>query len=193
MKTNRIEALSDALFAIVLTILVLEIKIPVDLDENLVHGLLDLLPKFVSYILSFIVIGIFWIGHHNTFNFIKKTDRVFLWINIFFFMFISLIPFSASLLGEYWGNGIAINFYGINLIIVGLLMFTLWNYAIKNKLTNSLDKKFINSVNKRILIGPLFYFLGIALSFVNKDLGVLLFFIPVIIQILPASLDKLLK
>lgn len=197
MKTNRIEALSDALFAIVLTLLILEIRIPqlsnpVSVTE-LRNSLIMLSPKFISFAVSFVVVSVFWIGHHNQFNFINKSDRIFLWLNILLFMFVSFIPFSSGLLGEYPKNQLSIVFYGVNLIIVGFILYMHWNYAVKNKLTPNLSKEFINGVNKRILIGPLFYFIGIMASFLNPFLSLICFIVPVVIQILPGNIDRFLK
>lgn len=197
MNTNRIEALSDALFAIVLTILILEIKVPHLGDPinstELLQGLELLVPKFVSFFISFVVIGIFWIGHHNQFPFIERSNRVFLWINIIFFCFVSLIPFSANLLGEYPLNPVSSIFYGSNLFIVGMALYAHWNYAVMAGLTKKLSSSVVTAANKRILVGPACYFLGALTAVINPRLSLVLFIVPVIVQILPGRIDRHLR
>lgn len=197
MRTNRIEALSDGIFAIVMTLLVLELKVPH--IEGIGHGeliksLFELSPKFISYILSFIILGIYWIGHHNQMHFIKKSDRTFLWLNLMFFLFVSLVPFSTALLGEYPTEQVSIIVYGANLVLSGLSLFFVWDYAVKSKLAEgNLTKDFIKMVNFRILTTPVICLVAIIVSYINITVSLLLLGIPIIFYILPGRLDKLLK
>lgn len=192
MRTNRIEALTDGIFAIVMTLLILELHIP-NIHANLLTQLYNLLPKFISFIISFIILGIFWIGHQNQYAFIKKVDRVFLWINILFFMFVGLVPFSAGLLGEFPQEKISIFIYGLNLTFVGMMMYLHWWYAVKKLIEVELKPEFIKQVNKRILIGPLCYLVALPVSFFSPYLSIFLFILPVIIQVLPGRIDRFLK
>lgn len=133
MGTKRIEALSDGVFSIVMTLLVLGLAVPVMKDplasRELLMKLLEMLPKFIAYIVSFTVLGIFWILHKRQLNFIVKSNGMFLWINIFFLMVVSLIPFSTALLGDYPGNRIAVFMYGINFLVGFQFLFLKWIYA----------------------------------------------------------------
>src|SRR5215471_13774083 len=102
---NRIEALSDGIFAIALTLLVLELHIP-DLPPNasnvqVAPALFKLWPKFLTYVVSFISLGVYWIGHHNMYHAIRRADRVLLWFNILFFMCVLLLLFSTSFLNAF--------------------------------------------------------------------------------------------
>jgi uncharacterized membrane protein len=134
LGTGRLEAFSDGVFAIVITLLILEIKVPVLVGDNIHLGraLLELWPKYASYIMSFIVVGVYWVAHHNKFHFIKQTDRVLLWINIFFLMSVAVIPFPAALIGEYLFNSTAILVYGGVQVITGALNTLMWWYATHN-------------------------------------------------------------
>ena len=130
---NRIEALSDGIFAIVMTLLILEIRVP-NLPPNapnveVAPGLVALWPKFVSYIVTFVSLGFFWVGHHIMYHAIRRADRTLLWLNIFFFMFVSLLPFSTSLLNAFSEAFIAPLFFGANLAIIGWILFFQWSYA----------------------------------------------------------------
>jgi uncharacterized membrane protein len=130
---NRIEALSDGIFAIVMTLLVLEIHLP-ELPGNasnlqLAPALAHLWPKFLSYGVSFVSLGVYWISHHNLYHLIRRSDRVLLWLNIFFFMLASLLPFSTSLLNAFRQTQIAPFFFGANLTLIGWLLYMQWAYA----------------------------------------------------------------
>ena len=130
---NRIEALSDGVFAIVMTILVFNFKVP-ELPPDaqnvqLTPALFALWPKFVTYAVSFVSLGVFWIGHHMMYHTIRKADRALLWLNIFFFMFVSVLPFSASLVDAFLQAQIAPLFFGANIAVIGWLLFLQWAYA----------------------------------------------------------------
>ena len=99
---NRIEALTDGVFAVAMTLLVLDIKVP-ELEQPLATAelplkLLSLWPKFLSYTISFVILGAYWVGHHVQLSFIRRADRPLLWINVFFLLWVALVPFSTALL-----------------------------------------------------------------------------------------------
>lgn len=125
MEKNRLEAFSDGVFAIVITLLILEIRLPeVDYDQ-LRQALVEVLPRIFAYIMSFIIIGLYWISHHNSFHPVKKVDRVFLWMNMLLLLFVSFIPFPTALHGRYPFKPLPIIMYGATLIAcnaVGLSM-----------------------------------------------------------------------
>jgi uncharacterized membrane protein len=130
---NRIEALSDGIFAIVMTLLILELHVP-DLPPTAANvevtpALVALWPKFVSYLVAFVSLGVFWIGHHVMYHAIRRADRTLLWLNIFFFMFVSLLPFSTSVLNAFPRAFIAPFLFGVNLSVIGWLLFFQWIYV----------------------------------------------------------------
>lgn len=115
------EALTDGIFAIVMTLLVLDIKVPHDFIGNISGELAALMPNLFSFGVSFIVLGIFWNAHHSLFHFIKKLNNGLIWLNILFLLIVSLIPFSAALLGSYPSDRIAVQLYGIHILAVVLM------------------------------------------------------------------------
>src|SRR6516165_2392198 len=130
---NRVEALTDGVFAVAMTLLVLDIKVP-ELEQSLATAelplkLLSLWPKFLSYTISFVILGVYWVGHHVQLSFIRRADRPLLWINIFFLLWVALVPFSTALLSEYAKTRLAIAIYGANLIAIGLTLALHWWYA----------------------------------------------------------------
>jgi uncharacterized membrane protein len=198
LGTDRIETLSDGIFAIVMTLLVLEIHVPeigqLTSSAALMHALVALAPKFLSYVISVVVLGTFWIGHHLQFYYIKHSNRTFLWINIVFFAFISLIPFSAALLGNYHHEQVAVIMYGLNLIASGILISALWIYANNGHrlVHDNIDPKLVRIALKYMLMAPIAYAIGIAVSFWSITASLYLYAIIPILYILPSKLDSYL-
>ena len=118
-----------------MTLMVFDIKVPGQTQTtpwSLQYELIRLWPRFLAYAISFIMLGVYWVGHHNQYHYIRRTDRGFLWINIFFLMGVSLIPFSTGLLGQYPEERTALVVYGLNLIMVGGFLYAHWWYATGN-------------------------------------------------------------
>ncbi|NJL56438.1 DUF1211 domain-containing protein [bacterium] len=116
VSPSRLEALSDGVFAIVITLLVLELRVP-ELssrlaNDQLLTALVALLPKLLGYITSFLMIAIYWVAHHNVFHLLQRCDRICLWLNLLFLMCLAFIPFPTALLGEYPQTQVAISVYG---------------------------------------------------------------------------------
>lgn len=124
---------SDAVFAIALTLLALEIRVP-EIPAGSVATLLpaklvELLPKFYSFLLSFWIVGLYWLAHHHTLRYISGYDRRLLLINLLFLMWIVVLPFSSSLLGEYANQQIVVIIYALNLALIGLTLSWMWWHA----------------------------------------------------------------
>jgi len=105
LATYRVENLGDGIFAIAMTLLILEFHVPQlggpSVSRALAQALIEMWPVLICYAMSFLILGVLWIGHHNQFHFIRRTDRLMLWINLAFLMSIAFIPFSTGLLGRY--------------------------------------------------------------------------------------------
>jgi uncharacterized membrane protein len=130
---NRILALSDGVFAIALTLLVLNIEVP-EIPEDLVAEelpgtLLDLWPKFLSYLLSFVVIIFYWMAHHSIFGLIKDHDWALVWLNSLFLMCVAFLPFPTALLGGYGYQQLVVVIYAGSLAITRLLLSLVWWYV----------------------------------------------------------------
>ncbi len=123
MKKNRLESFSDGVFAIVITLLVLSIKIPTVSYRDLPDDLIALLPSIGVYVLSFILIGMYWVFHHYTFRMLREVDGVLIWLNILFLLFLSFLPFPTTLMGRYPFQAVPVLIYGINLILSNLTGF----------------------------------------------------------------------
>ena len=147
-------------------------------------------PKILSYAISFLILAIYWSGHHRQFHYIKHSDRVLVWINIMFLMFISILPFSTSLLGEYREQQISIFVYGSNSIIIAGLLYIQWRYATYHHrlVDENLDPFIKRTLSSRVLFGIIIYLIAIGVSFVFVQLSVFLFTLILIPAVWPNKL-----
>jgi uncharacterized membrane protein len=177
---GRLESLTDGIFGTVMTVLVLSLSVPIisarassnpiaTENAQLLASLRSLLPDILSYVISFAILGAFWMRHHMMFNFVKSVDRVLLWLNIIFLLTIGFIPFSTALIGRYPSLQLSLIIYGANLIATTLTSLFLWRYVIKNDLLShdTLDEKIMNQINNRMSVGPVSYGIAIVVSFLD--------------------------
>jgi uncharacterized membrane protein len=134
LSTRRIEALTDGIFAIAMTLLVLTLTLPdaTQTKLNLSELLAAQWPKFFNYALSFALLAIFWIVHHQQFHYIRRTNRTHIWINIGILMFVALVPFTTDVAGDYSRQTIAELLFSGNLLILGLFFLLNWVYSCHN-------------------------------------------------------------
>ena len=128
MNKQRLEAFSDGVFAIVITLLILDIRIPVVPPTDLGAALVNILPQLLTYILSFFIVGLYWHLHHQVAAEIKLIDGAFIWLNLVWLLFVSMLPFPTALLGRYPLQPIPLTIYGINLILVNVTGFVILAY-----------------------------------------------------------------
>ncbi len=173
---ERLVFFSDAVFAIAITLLALEIHLPVEAaglsDYQLMNSLIEIWPKYLSFIISFLVIGNFWISHHRRFRSITRYDNRLLLLNLVMLMCVAFIPFPTSILSEN-SNRTATIFYALSIAMTGLLSTILWWYASReNRLTM---KSFDHQIAHRYLLSnltiPVVFLLSIGLAFINPDLA----------------------
>jgi uncharacterized membrane protein len=191
LTTSRIEAFSDGVFAIAITLLVLNLQVPKVPVPELVSRVLALWPNFLSYVLSVVIIGIYWVAHHNMFHYIKRSNRPLLWINILFLLCVAFIPFPAGLLGEYPLQRISIIIYASSLIVTNLFLSLLWWYATHNHrlVEEDIDPHFVSMVNRRNMTAPVVYLLSIGLSILSPLVSLIVFFLFPLYYIIPSRVD----
>ena len=168
LTTRRLETLSDGIFAFAMTLLVLTLTLPDAMQTKLSLSqlLADQWPKFFNYALSFLLLAVFWIVHHQQFHFIHRTDRSHLWINIGILMFVALMPFSTDVTGDYSDNTLAQLVFSGNLLILGLLFLLNWWYACWHHrlVAPDLDREIILRGMRRGSIVPVIAFISMVLS-----------------------------
>lgn len=175
--TTRVEAFSDGVFAIAITLLVLEIRVPApDATEHgrtLLAALRGLWPSYLGYALSFVTIGIMWANHHSIFHYIRRADRYFVLINVMFLLCISFLPFPTALLAEYLpepgGRTLAVAAYSATLVVIALAYNALWWYAVAGDrlLAADADRDAVRTISRRYAAGPISYGISFGLAFVN--------------------------
>jgi uncharacterized membrane protein len=192
MEKNRLEAFSDGVFAIVITLMILEIKVPHVELHDLNQALLKTIPKFLSFGLSFIIIGVYWVSHHNMMHFIGKVDRNALWLNILVLLTICVIPFPTALLGDYPNTITPVIFYGSTLAAVNLSGGLFWIYCTQaGRLSvHNLNPQFAKRVAKLHLSPLLMYISAILLSFISVWISYLIYIIVPLFFIIPNPLLK---
>jgi uncharacterized membrane protein len=175
-RISRIEALSDGVFAIAMTLLVLDIKVPVGefhSERELISAFWTLTPRFMAYLLGFMTLGIFWVGHSTQFTFIKRTDRHLTWLSVFVLMVISVFPFTTAFLSEYIMFKFAVGIYWLNIFLAGVAVYLPWRYARKAKLLDeSATAQVFRAIQKRIIIAQSLYLVAALLCFINTYLSV---------------------
>lgn len=202
MNKLRLELLSDAVFAIIMTLLIIEIKVPelhgANIDNfQLLNKISELGDLFISYFLSFFILAMFWLHHHALFHFFTKNiNRQLAVLNMVFLCFLCLIPFSAHLLGSYPHLQSAILIYGLNIIAVSIMGITMFFYALKSKEIDNGEAtpRNLKQAAIRLTLTPLFAIFGISISFIYPYVLPGIFFIfPILFNIIPGGLDFLEK
>lgn len=184
MEKSRLEAFSDGVIAIIITIMVLELKVPSGAHATDIKSLLPLVPVFVSYLLSFIYVGIYWNNHHHTMQAVETVNGTILWANMHLLFWLSLVPFVTAWMGENDFARWPVTCYGVvlimNAIAYGLLMLTL----IRHHGRDSLLARAIGHDRKgNISIG--IYATAIALAWVNPTISFALYILVACIWFIP--------
>ena len=174
---DRLLTFSDGVFAIAVTLLVLDLHEPV-VSHGLLGALLKEWPAYLSYVLSFLVIGIVWAQHHLMFQYIRRTDHLFILINIVSLMWVAVVPFPTALLARYLENPgerqTAIAIYA-GLFLVGSLLVNLrWQYAIHygQLLDKSVDRRTVQKLTRSYALGPLLYLVDFVLALVSPQASI---------------------
>ncbi len=203
LSTGRLEALSDGVLAIVITLLILAF---LDADHDIadspsmssaevVKVLVSFWPHLLGYVLSFVLIAIYWIIHHHMFHYIRRADRGLLWLNMLFLMSVAFVPFPTDLLSaciEHESNVIVV-LYGASHLICGLTLAVVWCYATCNRrlVAEDLDISVLRATTQTTLTGPALYSIGIALSFVSTTAALVVYCVVPLLYIVPGKIDQM--
>ncbi|TAK59127.1 DUF1211 domain-containing protein [Patescibacteria group bacterium] len=194
LTTARIQSLGDNIFAFAMTMLVLNFLLPeLGRENTLVSVLSDLSFSFIAYVMSFVVLGVMWVSQQNQYHFIERTDRLFLWINIFFLMFVVFIPFSTHTLGLYYDSTLAVLIYGLNLLICGALLYMHWAYATHNRrlVAPNLSERVVKVISFRFIFIILWVSIAVLVSFLSIHAAFFLFVPAMILGMIPTMMDRL--
>jgi uncharacterized membrane protein len=176
---DRIPAISDGIFAVAMTLLVLDLKTParelVHSNADLMHTLAGMSPEFFTYFVSFLTLGIFWMGQQAQLNFVDSSDRNFTWIHLAFLLGISMLPFSTRLLSEFILYRGALLCYWLNFLYLGIVLYASWRYAVRRKLLSAEATHELScAVERRLLIAQALYAGSAALCFFDTRMSIAL-------------------
>ena len=196
MPLARIEAFSDGVFAIVVTLLVLEIHVPqvsgMNVSAALIGSLTAMLPKFLSFVLSFMIVCIWWVAHHHFFHVLKGADRGLLWFNCLFLLWLAFIPFPTALLGDYPHERVAVMCYAAVMGLAGLSFSWMryYSFFIADLAHAGLDRALMRKAMIKSALNPILHFVGLIIALVDTRIAIgLLIAIPLMFFV-PSQLEK---
>jgi len=174
---GRIAALSDGVFAVAVTLLVLDIHAPECADihgeTQLASALFALAPRGLTWLLSVMTLGIFWVGQHTQLQQLERSDRDFAWASYLFLVAISALPFSTRVLADFFDFRLALGLYWANILLCGATIYLTWGLAVGKKLTRAdVSAETDRAIRRRIQIAQALYFAGMLLGLVQTTLGV---------------------
>jgi uncharacterized membrane protein len=197
LRSIRLEALGDGIFAVAMTILAVELRWP-ELKDTSMHAFVnafrELWPRLSCYFISFVVLGIMWFGHRVMFEYIGRTNRYFIFLGILFYMMVCLVPLNTRFLAEnslQWGT---VFVYGLNLSLCNLTLYAQWFYGIKHK--GLLERELPLQVQKEakflFLISPVVYLFAIIISIWVPVISLVIFIATPLVYLIPNKIDKYL-
>lgn len=181
ISTSRLEAFSDGVFAIAITLLIIEIKVPSHDDlknQSLMHYIWVQWPKYFAYVLSFLIIGIYWANHHYLFKLFKRTDHLFNLLNVFFLMAIAFLPYPTGVLGDYIITAEhakpAITFYTFALCLPAFAWLLIWVYAKRDRkiVDHRLTSRFVDALTSQYYLSNVLYISAFAVSFFSAAVSI---------------------
>lgn len=174
-ETGRIEAFSDGMFAIAITLLILEVKAPSPAAGHLASALLQQWPSYLAFLLSFFYIGVMWMNHHRMFTHIRRSNDTLLILNLLLLLGVTAVPFPTAVLASHLGTQdqkTAAVFYNAVYTVIAVFFNVLWRYAVRHEL---LDKRLAASadlISRQYAVGPLMYLVCLVLAFVDVRLSI---------------------
>jgi uncharacterized membrane protein len=176
---DRLAALSDGIFAVAMTLLVLDLRVPVveglHTEAALWHELVKLSPRLLTYFLSFLTLGIFWVGQQTQLNQLTRSDRNLTWIHLGFLLGVSLMPFSTGLLAEFTTNRLALVVYWLNLLLLGVVLFASLSYQARSGLLkDDTTAQMLAAGRRRIVVYQVLYAVCLLVGLVSTYAGIAL-------------------
>ena len=171
-SAERLAALSDGIFAVAMTLMVLDLRLPaaaaIHGEHDLWRALWALLPRLLTYLMSFLTLGIFWVGQQTQLNHLARSDRHLSWIHLGFLFAVTISPFSTMLLAEFMAYRAALLVYWINILLLGAILYGSWGYALQAGLVKAeLPAEVPAAICRRIVIAQALYAAGALLCVIN--------------------------
>jgi uncharacterized membrane protein len=193
LKISRLEGLTDGIFAIAMTILVLDLRLPESAGTGDLLDILknDVLLKLFIYAGSFVILGTLWVAMNFQLGLLERLNRQYLWTNVFYLMVICVVPFSASLIGSYPNSPTSISFYAINLLCASLGQLLTAQCSHTYNLNKEIYTPAIrHAVIRRIFVAPIFYIGSLVVAHWNTTAAAIMLVAPTVLYMIPGSVDR---
>jgi uncharacterized membrane protein len=192
-ETARLETFADGVFAIAITLLVLEIRVPPADTSNLASALLDQWTEFAAYVISFLTIGVIWVSHHQMFELITHVTPTFLYLNVIFLLPVAFVPFPTALVAQHIndpdGRTVAVLLYGATSVLIALMFNVLWAYASARNLGAAGPmREQINAAARGFRLGPLVYLAATLIALFNPFVSMAIFAALAVYWMLPGRI-----
>jgi len=186
-ETSRVEAFSDGVFAIAITLLILDVRLPSNIETGkLASALLKLWPSYLAFLTSFGTIGVMWMNHHRLFNLINRSDDGLIALNTLLLLGVTWVPFPTALLAQHLLGSdqyIPAALYSGSYVIIAIMFNVLWRYVVKRKLV--VDHANVSAITRQYYFGPLFYLIALLIGFKNATACLVFNFLLVLYFALP--------
>ncbi len=171
-SAERLAAISDGIFAVAMTLLVLDLRTPAESaihsEAELWRAIVALAPRVLVYLMSFLTLGIFWVGQQTQLNHLERSDRDLTWLHLAFLFAVSLTPFSTSLMAEFISYRVALVAYWANILLLGILAYVSWTYAVRARLVKpDVTNEVSDAFKRRVISAQTLYACGAALCVIN--------------------------
>lgn len=195
LEKNRLEALIDGVFAVAMTLLVLDIKLPEDIvvasNDQLWGRLLALERHLVIYVISFVVIGMYWINHHVQFHFVTRSSRGLIWINLGYLLLISFLPFATDLIGDHRELVLPCEIYGLTLLALSMASLVHLEYLARHpELVLPELKAVMKQIRVRIAMFTIVPVLSMAVAFFSTHVALYVYLLLVAVHFFPGPIEK---
>jgi uncharacterized membrane protein len=196
LEKSRLEALADGIFAVALTLLVLDIRLPEDVvyatNDALWRRLASLERHFVIYVISFVVIGMYWINHHIQFHFVTRTNRILIWINLMYLLLVSFLPFATDLIGDHKDLVLPCEIYGATLVLLSFVNYAHVGYLSRHPQFTSpgFTPEVIACIRRRITFFAVVPLVSMSVAFFSTHLALYVYLLLVGAHFLPGQIDR---
>lgn len=178
-SVERLAALSDGIFAVAMTLLAIDLRLPaaelIHSEADLLHALFAVGPNILVYFMSFLTLGIFWVGQQSQLNHLQRSNLRLTWIHLLLLFGVTLLPLSTKFLAEFMRYRTAMIVYWLNILLLGAILYATWGYATRNSLVKeNLPGEVTAAICRRILVAQLLYAFATALCFIDIRLSIVL-------------------
>lgn len=178
-SVERLAALSDGIFAVAMTLLAIDLRLPaaelIHSEADLLHALFAVGPNILVYFMSFLTLGIFWVGQQSQLNHLQRSNLRLTWIHLLLLFGVTLLPLSTKFLAEFMRYRTAMIVYWLNILLLGAILYATWRYATRNSLVKeNLPGEVTAAICRRILVAQLLYAFATALCFIDIRLSIVL-------------------